>query len=394
MISVEEARERIAALLSPLEAEQVPLAEAGGRVLAAPVRAARTQPPFRTSIMDGYAMRSADARPGHTLPVVGEAAAGRAFDGSVPAGCAIRIFTGAPVPDPLDRVVIQEDVRRDGDRITLNNRIEAAAFIRPVGADFETGMELGAPRRLGPADIALIAAMGVATLPCIRQPRIALIATGDELVMPGAEVGPDQIVASNSFGLKAMLEASGARCRLLPIARDTVADLQAVLRLAEGSDLIVTIGGASVGDHDLVQTAAEGAGLSLDFYKIAMRPGKPLMAGRLGDATLIGLPGNPVSAMVCGQVFLRPMLDVLAGLGLQPMDTRTATLTRPMGPNGPRAHFMRATVERRADGLHATPAERQDSALLSVLSASNALLIRPPHDPARASGDPVEVMQL
>jgi molybdopterin molybdotransferase len=222
-----------------------------------------------------------------------------------------------------------------------------------------------------------------------RRPVVALVPTGDELVWPGETPGPDQIVSSNNFGLKAMLEAEGAEVRLLPIARDRVECLGSAFDLAEGADLVVTLGGASVGDHDLVQRAAAGRGLALDFYKVAMRPGKPLMAGRLGDRPIVGLPGNPVSALVCGHLFLRPAVRAMLGLeaGLPP--TLAATLTNEVEANGPRAHYMRAVVEEGSDGWRCTPFERQDSALLTVLSAANALILRPPNDAARRQGDTV-----
>ncbi len=253
--------------------------------------------------------------PGSSLTVIGESAAGHAFSGRLDRGETVRIFTGAPIPEGADRVVIQEDVTRAGDRITIGDKLDPQSNIRPAGADFRKGTRLAAPRRLSPSDLALLASMNIPVVQVTRRPVVALIATGDELVMPGENPGPDQIIASNAFGLKALAEAEGALVRLLPIARDTEASLRTAFELAEGADLIVTIGGASVGDHDIVADVAAQMGMQQSFYKVAMRPGKPLMAGRLGGAAMIGLPGNPVSAMVCGKIFLAPALRALLGLG-------------------------------------------------------------------------------
>lgn len=394
MISVEEALAACLALARPLGTETVRLAEAGGRVLATSVVARRDQPPFAASAMDGYALAVADRVPGATLRVVGDAPAGRAWAGRIGPGEALRIFTGAPVPEGADCVVIQEDVTRDGDRIVLGGTLEDSTNIRPAGADFRIGAQIEAPRRMSPADVALIAAMNVPELEVSRRPEVALIATGDELVSPGEDPRPDQIVASNSYGLKAMIEAEGARARLLPIARDSRESLEQVLRLAEGADLIVTIGGASVGDHDLVGEVAEGMGLERAFYKVAMRPGKPLMAGRIGDAALLGLPGNPVSAMVCGHIFLIPMLRAMMGLPTGERRRFPARLGRDLPENGPRAHYLRADLMPGNDYPEITPYGSQDSSLLTVLSQANALLVRPPHDGPRRAGDLVEYLPL
>lgn len=389
MISVEEARAALFALIAPMPAEEVSLREAHGRVLAAPLRAARAQPPFAASSMDGYALRRADQKAGARLSVIGEAAAGHGFAGQIGPGEAVRIFTGAPIPAGADCVEIQEHVSRSSSEITLNE-ISAEAYIRPAGADFAQGFELSAPRRLAPEDIALIAAMNHAEVSVHRRPRIALIATGDELVPPGGSPGPDQIIASNNYGLAALLEADGARVSLLPIAADNREDLRAVLALAEGADLIITIGGASVGDHDLIAQLGAEAGLERAFYKIAMRPGKPLIAGRLFGAPMIGLPGNPVSAMVCGHVFLRPVLAALQGLPAAAPARLEMPLGAPLPANGPRAHYMRA--ERRNGRVY--PFERQDSALLSLLSRADCLAIRPPHDGPRTAGDLISLLPI
>ncbi len=390
MISVDEALAHVFDLADAMPVETVPLAQAAGRVLFGVVAARRGQPPFAASAMDGYALRGTEAKAGASFDVIGEAAAGARYAGTVTPGTAVRIFTGAPVPEGADRVVIQEDVTRDGDRITLGDRLDQAAHIRPAGADFAAGAELAGPRLLRPSDLALLAAMNIAEVPVARRPVVALIATGDELVMPGEEPGPDQIVASNSFGLKALVEAAGACARVLPIARDDTASLTAILGLAEDADLIVTIGGASVGDHDLVSQAAEAMGLQRAFYKIAMRPGKPLMAGRLSGTPMLGLPGNPVSAMVCGHIFLRPLLRAMLGLGRHPAPRRTAPLARDVAANGPREHYMRARLTE--GGIE--PFERQDSALLTVLADADALLVRPARDGARSAGETVEYVPI
>jgi molybdopterin molybdotransferase len=389
LISVEEAHVRLMRLFAPLGAEEVPLAEAAGRVLARDVVAARPQPPFDASAMDGYAIRAADARARAKLRVVGASVAGLRFDGRVGPGEAVRIFTGAPVPRGADMVLIQEDAEAIGDAIVLREGCGAETHIRPAGGDFPAGARIAAPRRLSPADVALMAAMNAGRVAVARRPVVALIPTGNELVMPGEDPGRDQILASNHFGLKALLEAAGAEARMLPVARDSAESLGAAFALADGADLIVTTGGASVGELDLVQSTALAHGMTLDFYKVAMRPGKPLMAGRLRGAPLVGLPGNPVSAMVCGQVFLEPAIDVMLGLPGAPAPRLPARLGCDLGPNGPRAHYMRARVEADGAGWRCTPFARQDSSLLSVLTEANALMVRPPGDPARAVGDEV-----
>ncbi len=390
MISVDQALEQLFSLVSPIGAETVPLTQAVGRVLAADAIASRDQPPFAASAMDGYAVPGNEVAVGAEFDVIGEAAAGHGFDGACGPGQAIRIFTGAPVPHGATRVVIQEDVDRSGDRITLTDRLGGGDNIRPSGADFCAGDRLSAPRLLRPSDIALLASMNIAEVSVARRPDVALISTGDELVMPGEDPGPDQIIASNTFGLKALLDGIGARARILPIARDSRPLLEAAFDLAKDADLIVTIGGASVGDHDLVGDVAEDLGMQRAFYKIAMRPGKPLMAGRIGRSVLVGLPGNPVSAMVCGHVFLAPVIRAMLGLGLPPSPRLSARLAADLPENGPREHYMRAQL----DHNQITPAERQDSSLLSVLSKANALIIRPPHAPALETGHPVPFIDL
>lgn len=390
MISVEQALNSLLALVAPLEVEQVSLRAAAGRVLARDVTATRTQPPFAASSMDGYALRRAEVEPDAMFKVVGEAAAGHRFDGKLRAGQAVRIFTGAPIPDGADFVVIQEDTTRRGDLITLGHNIGAKDNIRPAGGDFTAGQQITAPLHLRPADVALLAAMNIPTVQVTRKPIVAILATGDELVQPGEKPGPDQIVASNSYGLAAMCEDHGADVRILPIARDTAASLKQAFALARGSDLIITIGGASVGDHDLVAPVAAEIGMEQSFYKVAMRPGKPLMAGRLGDATMIGLPGNPVSAMVCGTIFVLPVLRKFLGLDQQIDALQQAPLAIDMPANGPRAHYMRAQIKQG----QILPEQQQDSSLLTVLASADALLVRPVDDPARKAGDIVSYLKI
>jgi molybdopterin molybdotransferase len=393
-LSVAEAHARLLALVAPVGTETVPLAEAAGRMLAADVAAGRDQPPFDASAMDGYACRAADARPGAVLALVGTAAAGLGHGGRLRPGEAVRIFTGAPVPEGADWVVIQEEAELRGDRVTVTAEQVGPAAIRPAGGDFRRGDRVTAPRRLRPADLALLAAMNAASVTVARRPVVALAPTGDELVVAGEEPGRDQIVSSNDIALKALIEAAGGAARRLPIARDTPESLAATLALAAGADLIVTIGGASVGDYDLVRSTAEREGLVLDFHGVAMRPGKPLMAGRLDGVPLVGLPGNPVSAFVTAGLFLRPMIERMLGLPGAAPATVPARLGAAVAVNGPRAHYMRARIEAGAGGWTCTPLPRQDSSLLAVLAEADALLVRPPHDPARAAGEDVAFIWL
>lgn len=393
MITVDEALARCFALVTPLPGEDAPLRRAAGRVLLTPASARLTQPPFDASAMDGYALgRSAAA--GAVYTVRGEAGAGHAFAGQLGPDDAVRIFTGAPLPIGAQSIAIQEDVTASGDQITVNTATRPGDNIRKRGQDFALGDSLSAPRRLTSKDLALLAAMNIPTVSVARRPVVALIATGDELVMPGETPGPDQIVASNLFALAAMAEAEGAEVRMLPIARDTEADLRQVFDLATGADLIVTIGGASVGDHDLVGKVAADLGLERAFWKIAMRPGKPLMAGRLGVSLMLGLPGNPVSAIVCGHLFLLPMLRAMQGLAAAPARTQRAILAEDIGPAGPRVHYMRARLTP-GEGLPLiAPFVAQDSALLRILTMSDALLIRPSGDGPQKAGTVVDYIAL
>lgn len=389
MISVEDALARIFNLITPVPHESIPLRAAAGRILRAPVVATRNQPPFAASAMDGYAV-SGGVQPGQAFRVIGEAPAGRHFSGKVRPGEAVRIFTGAPLPEGADRVVIQEDVTRSGDTITVAESPDGAGYVRQSGADFRAGHSIAPPRVLSAADIALIAAMNVPRVSVARRPEVAIIATGDELTPVGAQSGPDQITASNALGLAVMAESAGARARVLPIAGDTEPRLTAAFDLAQGADLIVTIGGASVGDHDLVSHVAKARGATLAVHRIAMRPGKPVMAGSMDGSVLIGLPGNPVSSMVCGHIFMIPALRALAGLPPAPARRITARLAADLPSNGPREHYMRA----RFDGGGVAAFSRQDSALLTVFHDANALIVRPRNAPAVQAGDTVPIVEI
>lgn len=392
MITVEEALLRCLALVTPLPTETVPLRHAAGRWMATPATARRDQPPFPASAMDGYAVHG-DPAPGTRYKVIGEAGAGHAFTGSLPSGTALRIFTGAPIPAGATRVIIQEDVIAEAAEITVKPGADTATHIRPAGQDFRAGDTLS-PRLLRPNDLALLASMNIAVLPCTRRPVVAIIATGDELVMPGEIPRSDQIIASNSFAIAALVEETGAQARLLPIARDTIDDLTTVLTLAAGADMVVTIGGASVGDHDLVAKAAASLGMTQAFWRIAMRPGKPLMAGTLAGVPMLGLPGNPVSAIVCAHLFVLPMLRAMLGQPDPEPHLLRGILGVDVGPTGPRTHYMRARMAPGPGLLVITPFDRQDSALLGVLAEADALLVRPLGDRAQRAGAEVAYLPL
>lgn len=391
MISVAQALDQIFALLTPLAPETVLLRYASGRVLAADATARRDQPPFDASQMDGYALRNGDVQAGTPLKVIGEAAAGHAFDGRVREGEAVRIFTGAPVPDGADHVVMQEDTDLSGDMLTILNSAGPSRHIRKRGGDFAVGDHVPKGRVLRPADLMLLASMNLAEVKVVRRPVVAIVSTGDELVMPGESPASDQIIASNAVGLATLAEEVGAIARILPLARDTVESLNACLALAEGADLVVTSGGASVGDHDLLAQAAAQLGLDQSFYKVAMRPGKPLMAGRMRGTPMIGLPGNPVSTMVCGTVFMQPALRVLGGHPPAPAPRSTAQLATPLPANGAREHYMRGSL---LPGGQVRAADRQDSSLQKVLSEADALIVRPVGDRPREIGEIVEVVEI
>ncbi len=396
MIPVAEAVATIVAGFSLLSTETVPLSEALGRVLAADVAARLNNPPADVSAMDGYAVRAADVA---TVPAVleqiGESAAGRGFAGTVGAGQCVRIFTGAPVPAGADAIVIQEDTEADGTRITMKESPALGRWIRRTGMDFAAGdVLLQAGTRLTGRHIGLAAAMNHAKVTVQRKPRVAILATGDELVLPGETVGPDQIVSSNSLALAAYVRDFGGEPLDLGIARDTLESLTEKLAAAKGADLLVTIGGASVGDHDLVQKALAGEGFELNFYRVAMRPGKPLIFGRMGKVPVLGLPGNPVSVGVTSVLFLKPAIEAMLGL---PNETRTETalLGRDLGANDQRQDYLRSTLAIDGGGNRiATPFERQDSAMLARFAEADCLVIRAPFAPPLKAGETVEILVL
>ncbi len=351
MLSVEEALRRFLAPLKPLAAEQVAVSEGLGRVLAEDVVSRRTQPPFAVSAMDGYAVRAADvASVPARLRVVGAAPAGGAFAGRVGAGEAVRIFTGAPVPAGADCIVIQEDTAQDGDWVTVREGAPAGRYVRPEGLDFRTGDRgLAAGTVLSARGVGLAAAMNRPWLSVRRRPRIAILATGDEIVLPGDPVGANQIVSSNGLALGALVTACGGIPLQLGIARDDPASLRSLAAGAAGADMLVTTGGASVGEHDLVQSALAANGLELDFWKIAMRPGKPLMVGRLKGTPMLGLPGNPVSSLVCALLFLKPALETMLGIARDEQAPQTARLAVALEANDRRQDYLRARTSRGSD---------------------------------------------
>lgn len=391
LLPVAEAQARLLGGLATLAGETVPLAQAAGRRAAGDVVSLLTQPPFAASAMDGYAIRWAD-RAG-PWQVTGEAAAGRRFAGTLGAGVAVRIFTGAPVPDGADTVVVQEDVARDGValRLTGDGPPRQGAHIRVRGLDFAAGEGLVvAGERLTPARLGLAAAAGHATLPVVRRPRVVILATGDELVPPGTRPGPDAIVSSVAAMLVPTFAAAGADARDGGIVPDQREALAAAVQAAAGADLLVTVGGASVGDHDLVRPVLGDLGATIDFWKIAMRPGKPMLSGALGDLRIVGLPGNPVSAFVCATLFVLPMLRRWSGEPAPLPRLFAARLAAPLAANDRRQDYLRAAL---ADGL-VTPAGRQDSSMVRTLAASNVLIVRQPFAPAAQAGDSVDCIAL
>ena len=400
MISVDDALARIRDSLQPLGAEQVSLGDAHGRVLAEDLAARRTQPPFAVSAMDGYAVRSADVAALPTrLKLVGYVPAGGRHDGVVGPGEAVRIFTGARLPDGADAVVIQEDTEAADGMVLVRDTVGEfgpGRHVRQAGIDFVEGqIGLSAGRRLTARDVGLAAAMNRPWLLVHRRPRVAILPTGDEVALPGDPIGPNQIVSSNGVALGALVAAAGGVPIQLGIARDDSDTLKTMARGAEGADLLVTIGGASVGEHDLVRKALGEIGLAVDFWKIAMRPGKPLMFGRLGATAVLGLPGNPVSALVCGMLFLRPALDRLQGLpGTGPV-AEPARAGADLKANDGRQDYLRARLSRDVDGaLIATPFARQDSSMMSALAGADCLIVRPPAAPAVAIDGPVKIIRL
>ncbi len=398
LMPVAEALKAVLDGAAALSAEQVALDHAAGRVLAADVKALRTQPPEDMSAMDGYAVRAADAALSAKLKVIGEVAAGRPFARQVAAGEAVRIFTGGVIPPGADAVVIQEDTARDGDIVSINEAASTGRHIRRAGIDFREGdVLLKKSLRLRDRDLSLAAAMNHPSVPVHRRPKVALLATGDELVMPGTAPGPGQIVYSNGYALRALARHEGADIVDLGIARDTVAETAAAIRSAveAGADILVTTGGASVGEHDVVKQALESEGVGIGFWRIAMRPGKPMMHGRRGSMRVLGMPGNPVSSYVCAILFMVPLIRALTGRSDVAWLLQDAVLGRDVPANDLREDYLRAALQERENGLPiATPVGHQDSSLLANLSRADALVIRPPHAPAAAAGSPCKVLKL
>ena len=382
-----------------LPEEMIALDAAYHRVLARDVAALRTQPPQAMSAMDGYAVRSADAPDTSVrLKVIGEVAAGRPFEKKIGAGEAVRIFTGGVIPEGADAVIIQEDTVADGASIGITEAAASGRHIRPAGVDFREGdVLLRAGRRLTDRDLSLAAGMNYPELAVRRRPKVAVLATGDELVMPGSIPGPGQIVYSNGYALRALARAEGAETIDLGVAADTVEATTDGIRRARdsGADILITTGGASVGDHDLVKQSLEAEGVAMAFWRIAMRPGKPMMHGRLGAMRVIGLPGNPVSSYVCAFLFLVPLIRSLSGRKTIHHAHERALLGRNLAANDLREDYLRARLEVRPDGaLIATPVDHQDSSLLGNLAAARALVIRPPFAPAAAAGSACTILRL
>ena len=399
LMPVAEALAAILAGAEPLPEEMVALEAAHHRVLARDVAARRTQPPQAMSAMDGYAVRASDAAQVNTrLKVIGEVAAGRPFDRALGAGETARIFTGGVIPDGADAVVIQEDTLADGQYITITEAAAAGRHVRPAGVDFREGdVLLAAGTRLSDRDLSLAASMNYPELAVRRRPKLALLATGDELVMPGTTPGPGQIVYSNGYALRALARAEGADTVDLGVAADTMAATTAGIRRARelGADILVTTGGASVGDHDLVKEALEAESVRMAFWKIAMRPGKPMMHGRLGAMRVVGVPGNPVSSYVCTFLFVVPLIRALSGRKSILHARENALLGRDVTANDIREDYLRARLAEHADGMPiATPVNHQDSSLLANLAAAQALLIRAPFAPAAKAGTPCEILRL
>lgn len=399
LLPVADALASILKGVAPVGAETVPIDQAEGRVLAEDLAALRTQPPQDVSAMDGYAVRAGDvASAPTTLTLIGEVAAGRPFAGAVGPGETARIFTGGVLPEGADTVVIQENTSREGDTVVIEKTAPRGRNVRVAGLDFNRGdVLLRKGRRLTGRDVALAAAMNHATLPVYRRPKIAIVATGDELVPPGTEPAPGQIVYSNVFALAAVARREGAEALDLGTLPDRLDETIAGVRRARdlGAHVLVTAGGASVGDYDLVQPALAAEGLSLSFWKVAVRPGKPLLSGRLGAMRVLGLPGNPVSAYVCSVLFLIPLIRALSGRDDTAHVTESATLGRDLPANDERADYMRATLARGGDGtLVATPVPVQDSSMLRPLADADCLVVREPFAPAALAGSPCRIVRF
>lgn len=398
LLPVAEAQRRIVEAMPLVAAEQIPVAGGLGRVLAEDLVSRRSQPPMPVSAMDGYAVRAADvAELPAELEVVGYAPAGHSFDGRLKAGQAVRIFTGAPLPDGADAIVIQENTEAAGERVrVVAGEAPPGRYVRPAGLDFGEGeILLEAGRVLTARDVGLAAAMNIPWLMVRRRPRVSVLATGDEIVMPGDPVGRNQIVSSNALALCAFIAAQGAEAIDIGIAPDEAGELRTLADSARGSDILLTTGGASVGDHDLVRDVLGDIGLEVDFWRIAMRPGKPLMFGAFRDSYMIGLPGNPVSSLVCAVIFLAPAIRKMMGMADALPRTAGARLGCALPANDEREDYLRAALERTGDGgFVATPFSRQDSSMFATMARAEALVVRPPFAPPASPGDLVEMIRL
>lgn len=399
LLSVADAMARVLDAASPLGTETISVGEATGRVLAGNLRALRTQPPADVSAMDGYAVRGVDvASAPVTLRVTGEVAAGRPFEGHVGPGEAVRIFTGGVIPEGADTVVIQEVTQRDGDVVVISKAAASGTFVRRRGLDFSEGeVLLTRGRRLSARDTALAAALNHGQLTVYRRPRVAVMSTGDELVSPGSPLAPGQIVSSNGLSLCALVAGEGSEAEDFGIVRDTMEETVTAIRKARASDadILVTTGGASVGDYDLIQPALAAEGLALSFWKVAVRPGKPLLSGRLGAMRVLGVPGNPVSAFVCGLLFLVPLVRALSGRADVEPVPEPAILGRDLPENDERADYLRAELAQDSQGrCIATPFPLQDSSMMVPLAKADCLLIRPPFAPAAEAGSACTILKL
>ena len=376
MISVTEALEKLFLIAKVTPVETVELKKCLGRVLAKPLESTRSNPPFPSSAMDGYAINKANLKSGAEFKVIGESAAGHSYPKKINKNEAVRIFTGSRVPDGANLVLMQEDVEADKKFIIVKENFDKKSNIRLEGSDFSKGYKVKTPLILGAKEISLLAAMNFAYLSVRKKPTVAIISTGDELVFPGESPNPDQIIASNAYGIAALCEECGAEPRILPIAQDNLKSIEYIIGLAQDADLIITIGGASVGKYDLINEATNNFGVDKSFHKVAMRPGKPLMAGKLNETALVGLPGNPVSALVCGYVFIRPLIQAMLGLEKKSAPRLVAPCSTSLPKNGPREHYMRAVL---LPNGYLEPVENQDSARLALLYDADALLIRAAH---------------
>lgn len=397
MISVAEAVAAVSSGFTPLSTECISVADALGRVLAEDVSARVDSPPADVSAMDGYAVRTADVSDAPvTLTRIGESAAGSAFDGTVGPGQCVRIFTGAPVPTGADTIVIQEDTDVDGDTVTMKEVAVPGRWIRRKGMDFAIGDDLlSAGTVLTGRHLGLAAGMNLPWLTVRRRPRVAILATGDELVMPGEALGSSQIISSNSLSVAAYVRELGGDPINLGIAADSEESLHRMLAGAQGADLLITIGGASVGDHDLVRRVLDDEGFDLNFFRVAMRPGKPLIFGKLGQVPVLGLPGNPVSAGVTAVIFLRPAMNIMLGIQSDQTPGETALLGRDLAGNDQRQDYLRATLSIDGEGHRiATPFDAQDSAMMARFAEAHCLVVRPPHAPPAEAGQTVEILLL